>query len=331
MQTHAVRPVLCEGERTREDRARPRAILIIALLLGSVLLGLSLNGSGVTGDAEAAPNPIPILSLSLFPSQLQAKVTQSQLGAVTFGGNATVEKMPNIQRVTVTLQAVVNTGWPVVISPQTIAYVDPRTERFTVSVIVPPATSSTLTGNVIVTGSAKAAGLAPVVASASAVVTVAQYFKLRIEAEQPLREVRPGEITFNTVNVYNDGNGQDTFELEIENSRELAKAQWTVLLGSTDVSILQDEYAVIKITAQTPQKWRLYAKEIHTITVKVTSAEGRVKNLLYAKDYPIFIYMKGTYIPGFDPLLVIIAIGGAVAVVGVQRQRRISGASRRLN
>jgi hypothetical protein len=323
--------VLRDPERPHEERARHRAVVLIVLMMGSVLFGLSMPGSNFTEDVEAAPNPIPILSLSLFPSQLQAKVTQSQLGAVTFGGNATVEKMPNIQRVTVTLQAVVNTGWPVVISPQTIAFVNPRTERFTVSVIVPPATSSTLTGNVMVTGTAKAPGLAPVVASASAVVTIAQYFKLRIEAEQPLREVKPGEITFNTVTVYNDGNGQDTFELEIENSKQLAKDQWTVLLGSTDVSILQDEYAVIKITAQTPQKWRLYAKEIHTITVKVTSAEGRSKNLLYAKDYPLFLYMKGTYIPGFSPLLVIIAIGGAVAVVGIQRQRQISGIDRRLN
>ncbi len=330
MDTHASKPVLLAHERSREGRTRPRALFLVLIMIASVLFGLSVPGSNVAEDAEAAPNPIPILSLSLFPSQLQAKVTQSQLGAVTFGGNATVEKMPNVQRVTVTLQAIVNTGWPVVISPQTIAYVNPRTERFTVSVIVPPATSSLITGNVIVSGSAKAPGLSPVVASASAVVTVAQYFKLRIEAESPLREVKPGEITFNVVNVYNDGNGQDTFELEIENNKELAKNQWTVLLGSTDISIQQDEYSPVKITAQTPQKWRLYAKEIHTITVKVTSSEGRAKNLLYAKDYPIFIYMKGTYIPGFDPFLVIIAIGGAVAVVGIQRQRRISGMGRRL-
>jgi hypothetical protein len=300
-------------------RTQFRATFLVTIFMVSVFFGFAVSPTpAVVEEVEAAPNPIPILSLSLFPSQLQAKVTQSQLGAVTFGGNATVEKIQGIERVTVTLQAVVNTGWPVVLSPQTIPFINPRTERFQVTVIVPPATSSLITGNVIITGSAKAPGLAPIVASASAVVTVAQYFKLRIEAEAPLREVKPGEITFNVVNVYNDGNGQDTFELEIENNKELAKNQWTVLLGSTDISIQQDEYMPVKITAQTPQKWRLYAKEIHTITVKVTSAEGRTRNLLYTKTYPIFIYMKGTYIPGFDPFLVVIAF----ALISVAFKRR---------
>jgi hypothetical protein len=273
----------------------------------------------VVDEAEAAPNPIPILSLSLYPTQLQAKVTQSQLGAVTFGGNATVEKINNIERVTVTLQAVVNTGWPVVISPTTIPYIIATTERFTVTVIVPPGTSSLQTGNVIVTGSAKAPGLSPIVASATAVVTVAQYYKLRIEAESPLREVKPGELTYNVVNVYNDGNGQDTFELEIENNKDLVKSQWTVLLGSTDISVQQEEYSPVRITAQTPQNWRIWAKEIHTIVVKVTSGEARAKNLLYSKSYPLFIYMRGYYIPGFDPFMVVLAFA-FVAVVFKRRQ-----------
>lgn len=301
------------------ERTQFRASFMVVLMLASAIFGFLLVPAPVIEEAEAAPNPIPILSLSLYPTQLQAKVTQSQLGAVTFGGNATVEKISGIERVTVTLQAVVQTGWPVVISPQTIPFINPDTVRFTVTVIVPPATSSLLTGNVMVTGSAKAPGLSPVVASASGVVTVAQYFKLRIEAESPLREVKPGELTYNVVNVYNDGNGQDTFELEIENNKDLVKSQWTVLLGSTDISVMQDEYSAVRITAQTPQEWRLYAKEIHTIIIKVTSAEARAKQLLYDKTYPLYIYMKGYYIPGFDPFMVVIAFA-LVAVVFKRRQ-----------
>ena len=281
------------------ERTQFRASFMVVLMLASAFFGFLLVQAPVVEETEAAPNPIPILSLSLYPTQLQAKVTQSQLGAVTFGGNATVEKISGIERVTVTLQAVVQTGWPVVISPQTIPFINPDTVRFTVTVIVPPATSSLLTGNVMVTGSAKAPGLSPVVAS--------------------LREVKPGELTYNVVNVYNDGNGQDTFELEIENNKDLVKAQWTVLLGSTDISVMQDEYSAVRITAQTPQEWRLYAKEIHTIIIKVTSAEARAKQLLYDKTYPLYIYMKGYYIPGFDPFMVVIAFA-LVAVVFKRRQ-----------
>jgi hypothetical protein len=304
------------------DGDRPkRGILIALLVLIGPIAGFALPDALVSEEAEAAPNPIPILSLSLFPSQLRATVTQSQLGAVTFSGNATVEKMPYLERITVTLQAVVNTGWPVVISPQTMAFVQSGTQRFQVTVIVPPATSSLISGNVIVTGSAKATGLAPIVSSASGVVTVSQYYKLRIEAEAPLREVKPGEITFNVVNVYNDGNGLDTFELSISNNKELVERQWTVLLSSTDVGVAQDEYVPVKITAQSPQKWTLYKKEIETITIEVTSAEGRTRNVLYTKTYPIFIYLKGTYIPGFDPFLAILAITFALVVFKGARDR----------
>jgi hypothetical protein len=305
------------------DQDRPvRGTLLAILVLAGSIVGFAMPGALVTEEADAAPNPIPILSLSLFPSQLKATVTQSQLGAVTFHGNATVEKMNYLERVTVTLQAVVNTGWPVVISPQTMPFVQSSTQQFQVTVIVPPATSSLISGNVIVTGSAKAAGLAPVVSSASGVVTVAQYYKLRIEAEAPLREVKPGEITFNVVNVYNDGNGLDTFELSIANNKELVEKQWTVLLGTTDVGIAQDEYAAVKITAQTPQRWTVYKKEIETITVEVTSAEGRTRNVLYTKTYPIFIYLKGSYIPGFDPFLAILAIAIGMVVVKGAHDRR---------
>lgn len=300
-------------------RTSYKATFLVAIFLASGMFGFMLNPIPVVEEAEAAPNPIPILSLSLFPSQLQAKVTQAQLGAVTFGGNATVEKIQGIERVTVTLQAVVNTGWPVVLSPQTIPFINPSTQRFQVTVIVPPATSSLLTGNVIVTGTAKAPGLAPIPAAASAVVTVSQYFKLRIEAESPLRQVKPGELTYNVVNVYNDGNGQDTFELEIENNKDLVKKQFTVLLGSTDITVQQTEYQPVRVTVQTPQRWTLYKKEMNTFILKVTSSEARAKNLLYTKTYPLFIYMKGYYIPGFDPFLAIMAFA-FIAVIFKRRQ-----------
>ena len=102
----------CGSEHERSPRA---GILTLFVVMASVM-GFALPGPLVAEDADAAPNPIPILSLTLFPPQLRATVTQSQLGAVTFHGNATVEKMTYFERVTVTLQAVVNTGWPVVMT-----------------------------------------------------------------------------------------------------------------------------------------------------------------------------------------------------------------------
>ena len=119
----------------------------------------------MTDEVVSAPNPVAVLYLSLEPWQQKAHVTDTQLGAVTFNGTATVEMLPRMS-CTVTLQVVVNTGWPAVIDPQTISFSGSGSASFLVTVIVPPNTSSLETGNVIVTGSAKVPGMAPVVASA---------------------------------------------------------------------------------------------------------------------------------------------------------------------
>ncbi len=283
------------------------AVLVIMMMAG-MLAGPHLVTPSITGEADASTNPIPIVSIQLTPSQVQAHITDSQIGAVSFAGEVTVDKIPGIERLIVTLTAGVDTGWPVVISPMTMPFVNPGSRQFQVTVVVPPSTSSHIIGTLMVTGSAKAPGLAPIISTAAGVVTVAQYFKLRLETESPLREVSPGDITYNLVNVFNDGNSMDTIQVEIENIKDLVKAGWTVLLGSTDVSVKADEYVPVKVTVQTSQDWRLWAKEIYPITLKATSMEAKERNELYIKSYPVFVYMKGFHIPGFDPFMAIIAL-----------------------
>ena len=283
------------------------AVLIIIMMAG-MLAGPHLVTPQIAEETDASANPIPIVSLTLTPSQMQAKITDSQIGAVSFNGVAVVDKIPGIERLVLSLHAVVNTGWPVVISPMTMPFVNPGSRQFQVTVVVPPSTSSQIIGTVLVTGSAKATGLAPVISTVNGVVTVAQFFKLRLETESPLREVAPGDITYNLVNVFNDGNSMDTVQVEIENIKDLVKEGWTVLLGSTDVSVKSDEYVPVKVTVQTSQDWRLWAKEIYPIILKATSMEAKERNELYIKSYPVFVYMRGYNIPGFDPFMAVIAL-----------------------
>jgi hypothetical protein len=58
---------------------------------------------------------------------------------------------------------------------------------------------------------------------------------------------------------------------------------------------------------------------MNTFILKVTSSEARAKNLLYTKTYPLYIYMKGYYIPGFDPFLAVMALA-FIAVIVKRRQ-----------
>ena len=292
-----------------------RATALVAIMLLSMFVGIAAP------KVEAALNPVPVLTLSLSPPQLQAKVTNAVSGSVIFSGNATVEKLSApVERVTVSLS--VTCMWPAIIDRATMVFtVSNRPQEFHVTVVVPPKTSSKEVGTLTVSGNAKAPGLALVTSSASAVITVAQFFKLSIGSDMPLKEVKPSKFTFGTINVYNEGNGLDSFELEVDNIKDLSKKEFNIIIERTAVNIDQDEYKQIKVTIQTPQKWRGYAKDFQIITIKVTSAEARNNQILYSQQYSMFVFVKGTHIPGFDPLLTILAVGMIAVSLNVRRGR----------
>jgi hypothetical protein len=303
-----------------------RATILVALMLSSVFVAFAVPGGLVADEADAALNPVPVLTLSLVPTQLEARVTNSQNGPVMFGGNATVEKFSgNLERVTVTLSA--SCIWPAIVSPTTMVFTNMQPQPFYVTVVVPPKTSSLEIGQLIISGTAKAPGMPAATATANAVVTVAQYFKLSIGADTPLREVKPGDITYNTVNIYNEGNGLDSFELEVTNTKDLLKKQFNVIIERTSIDIQQEEYAQIKITIQTPQGFRLWARDLVLVTLKVNSVEARNNNLLYSQEYSLSIFMKGFHTPGFDPFLAVLAFAGIAVIV---KRRKDHAVTRRL-
>ena len=96
-----------------------------------------------------------------------------------------------------------------------------------------------------------------------------------------------------------------------------------MLLGSTDITVQQEEYQPVRVTVQTPQQWTIYTKEMVALVVKVTSSEARAKNQLYSKTYPLFIYLKGYYIPGFDPFLAVLALAFVAVAFRGRLDRRI--------
>jgi hypothetical protein len=187
--------------------------------------------------------PIPVLTLALTPTSLEAEVSRSQLGAVTFQGTATVDQM-RVMHSTVTLNGIVNTGWPIVVSPQTLEFNGPGEEPFTVSVVVPPATSALMAGNVIVTGSCKAPGLAPVVSAATAVVTVSPYYLGAIISEDPEVVLTGGEKKSIEVIIRNDGNSDAQMRLYVRDK----PADIQVTFSETEFHILQDDTTLINVT-----------------------------------------------------------------------------------
>lgn len=186
----------------------PRAITVMtaALLLLCPLVSMS-------GLMFAAFNPVPVLTLSITPSQLQAIVTETQNGPVMFTGNATVDMLP-FMTVTVTLSA--SCIWPAILSPSTMTFEDTRPQQFFVTVVVPPRTSSMEVGTLIVSGTAKAPGMPIVTASANAVVTVRQYFGLEVSVlGGPFEGLHEGSTVTGKLSVNNSGNGPDSVTIDL--------------------------------------------------------------------------------------------------------------------
>lgn len=70
-----------------------------------------------------------------------------------------------------------------------------------------------------------------------AMAVINQFARLRVEAEAPLVTMEMGEEMTISFLVYNDGNAEDTFLLELDFMDELNDAGWVALISPTKVQI----------------------------------------------------------------------------------------------
>jgi len=219
--------------------------------------------------ADALPNPVPVLTLQLTPTQLQAHVTTTQNGPVMFGGNATVEAAFGIMTVTVTLSP--SCIWPAIISPSTMEFKEARPQPFHVTVVVPPRTSALEIGQLIVSGTAKAPGMPTATATANAVVTVAQYYMFELATRNDtLAGAAPGGTVAGRLTINNTGNGLDTFRIALEDPAGVV-AHYS---GRTHIDVQHEEGAAIDFSL-TIASTAAYGKGATVgISFNVTSVEA---------------------------------------------------------
>ena len=246
------------------------AVMTAALLL---LCPLVL----VPGPMDAAINPVPVLTLSITPTQLHATVSDTQNGPVMFGGNATVDMLPFVT-VTVTLSA--SCIWPAIISPSTMTFDSSMPQQFYVTVVVPPKTSSLEVGQLIVSGTAKAPGLPIATASASAVVTVRQYFGLEVTVlGGPFEWLRAGSTVTGKLRVNNTGNGLDSVAIDLMDPHGLISTRDM----SRGVDVRQGEAKEVPFTLHVNGSLGPMANLSRDIAFVCTSTEARHQGLDYSK------------------------------------------------
>ena len=280
-----------------------------------IVLGVVLALQHITSDDTAlAETPLHSLGVSLFPEELTAKITETQLGAVTFGGNVTVEKPKTITPVTVTLSVECGRGWPVVLSPQTMEIINPGTHRFQVTVIVPPATPVT-SATVTVHAHAEST-IWEADESDSATVHVGQFIHMEIWTGSDMYETGDGLMVSGKLFINNSGNGEDSFRIEMEND--------PAAVSSFDVNegVIVPPFTLLEVwfTVHINEDFDVpFEGEFITVVIKATSISAESKDLLYSKTHPIVIEIEGLQqsLEKDWPTYVAYGVAGTLAVVAV--------------
>ena len=234
-------------EGTRSAGTGRRAILAIVTAMMFLLPAMLL----LPNSAGAGPGGMPTLFIKVEPPSQEAVVSPSAQGSVEFCGTVQVQHI--IGPVTITLMSSVDGGWASQCAPSTMEVRNESAVNFSVTVIVPQATPASIIGTLKVDARGQGTGYV-ITASCQAMITVKPYYRFSLNCTSPYQQIKPGNQAEFDVKVINEGNSVDSFELEIENQKELESKGWTITLSTAQVSGVQPlQNASFKVSAQSPK------------------------------------------------------------------------------
>ena len=270
----------------RSPMCRVLIISLLTVMASALMIG---HGPSLTDDASGADLAFHSLAVSLFPGELTAKTTEDQLGAVTFGGNVTVEKPQVNRQVTVTLTASIDNGWPLGLSPQSVMFTNPGTHKFSTTVIVPPGTLADAKGAVTVIATAESR-IWNEEASAIATVKVGQYVKANVTLlDGDKQTIDEGGTLIGKILINNTGNGQDTLIINISSGRNLLSS-WDL---PDPVMIPPGQYAEVTfdLTLKDDLDVGVGEDAIRIIVLKVISMQAQGQGGLYSKTITLSVHI----------------------------------------
>ncbi len=302
------------------SRSTPLGLLLLSGMLLTTVLAASMPVSAQV---------FPTLKMSgLLPPEKITEPTPSAQGHASFETEITVTKpVGPPMRVTITVS--IDTGWPAVVSPGAVPFPGAGgNQKVTVAVVVPQATPASSVGVVCVNAIGIFGGQA-YSANSCAQVLVKQYFRMTPESQQAFLQTAPGQVNVLSLKIYNQGNGLDTFSVDLENSKELAKQGWITQLSRPTVdNVPPDDFGPITIGLSRPVTFiAIKPGEVAQVRVLIKSDNAATQELLVSKPYVFTIYEKGFFIPGFD-LTMAMMVFAVMAVLLERRTRRMRNGSR---
>ena len=270
--------------------------------------------SGPTGpDRSLDPALGPSLSIEVGPTAVTADVTEDTAEMVTFHGTVTVDMARTVNGI-VTLQSMSQgVSFATIISPSTMEFTGPGSDAFTMTVIVPPGARAYAPVNIVVTGTLKVPVMSPVVASASVLVTVAEYFSAQATSREPTVTIGRGE-TGDIELVFNyTGNSDVDITMEVGGAHEGIEFEFpeapfeTGPGGSTNVTV--------RVIVGSGAPSGTMAVTVHFLA---TSQLGEAKSLVTPLQVTVNVQTMAQQLglAGFAVVTIMIAAVGVVMYVG---------------
>jgi len=282
-----------------------------AVILATLMLGTTLLMFTPTADAQA----VVAYSISFTDGQVNLDVRPGASGVgctemlVSNEGQAAIDVDVSIS------------GGGVTISPGAVSVTLGSGGSITIPICALALTQSSYK-NVQVTALASGresnTQLNSVNKNAGFAVIIEQYARLSVQAAQPFQRVGPGKEFFLTFIAVNNGNYQDTIAVEVINLKDLEESGFVVALAAQQYLIDAQGEQPVQVSISTPRGTVIgWSNEYHTIIMQVaTTLQGETE----ARSVTATLWVRGVFLPGFDPLFTIFAL--AIVASALSRSRR---------
>ena len=283
-----------------------KAVLLAALMLGTTLMIFS---------PPAQAQAFVAYSLSFTDGQVNLDVRPGASGVgctemvVTNEGNSVVDIDVAIS------------GGGVTISPGAVSVTLAVSGSITIPICALALTRSTYK-NVQVTAIAQGretnSQQGQITKNAGFAVIIEQYARLSVQATQPFQRIGPGKEFVLTFTAVNNGNYQDTIAVEVLNQKDLEEAGFVTALSAAQYVIDSQGEQPVQVSVSTPRGTVVgWSNEYHTVLMQVsTTLEGETE----ARSVTATLWVRGVFLPGFDPLFTIFAL--AIVASALSRSRR---------
>ncbi len=269
--------------------------LLITLMFGcmiAIIIPKPAEGGAVT-IVETTINPETTNVVDVSPGAT---------GQIQFVGTVTVTNYNTATPLTVTLSVQTSIGQATIDKQQMSFQGGRQDDVFHVVVQVPIVTTNRQPAQVSIAGTwSQGATTGPVGPSQSAFL-VGQFQMMTIWSEMPVIETGPGTQAVFSVRLENTGNYRDEFRIDVLNREDLEGKGYIIPnLPKTWIELGEPKSFTLPVTL--PHDWVLWVDKPETIWLRVVSTS----NEEIKEDYPLIIRVRGIYIPGFEPVLVIMS------------------------